>query len=86
VSPDAPEALAKMRQEMGLTFPLLSDSEAQTIRRWGILNQQLGGIPHPTAVVVDTKGVVQWVRIDVDYRQRPAPSELLEALGELSHE
>lgn len=82
VSIDPADKVVQMRQDLGLTFPLLSDPDSETIRRYGILNEAHGAIPHPTAVVIDTAGVVRFVRVDEDYRQRPRPEELLAALDE----
>ena len=72
-----------LRQERGLEFPVLQDPGCEVCRAYGVLNEKSGKIPHPTAVVVDTEGVVRFVRVDVDYKLRPAPEELFEALRAL---
>ena len=84
VAPDDPEKLAALRQDQGLEFPVLVDPGCEVIRAYGVLNEESGKIPHPTAVVIDKEGVVRFVRVDVDYKVRPAPEELFTALRPLS--
>jgi peroxiredoxin len=83
VAPDAPDKLEAMRTDNGLEFPVLVDPECETTRAYGILNEESGKVPHPTALVIDKEGVVRFVRVDVDYKVRPAPAELFEALAGL---
>lgn len=59
------------------------DPDLAAIRAYGVLNEKAGNIPHPTAVVIGKDGVVRYVRVDVDYKVRPAPEELLAALRAL---
>jgi len=84
ISPDKAEDLEKMRASMGLEFPLLRDPDLNTIRSYGILNQESGKIPHPTTVVVDVDGVARYVRVDRDYKRRPALEEVFAAIGNLA--
>lgn len=88
IAPDKPEKLAAMREERGLEFPVLEDPDCEVCRAYGILNEKSGTIPHrtyphPTAVVVDKEGVVRFVRVDVDYKVRPAPEEIFDVLRAL---
>jgi len=53
------------------------------ITDWGLINPANPKVPHPTAVIVDSKGVIRYMRQDVDYKQRPSSAELLEALDGL---
>lgn len=80
ISIDEPDKLASYAEKEGITYPMLTDPGSATIRAYGILNEKQGKIPHPTAVVVDRTGCVTYVRVDEDYRQRPSPQELLDAL------
>jgi peroxiredoxin len=61
----------------------LSDHELAVTKSFGIVNEENSKLPHPAAVVVDTHGAVRWVRIDVNYRERPSAEELLAALTEM---
>lgn len=72
-----------MRESLGLTYVNLMDPGSVTIKRYGVLNQANGEIPHPTALVVDKRGVVTFVRVDEDYRKRPTNEELLRELRRL---
>ncbi len=83
ISPDAADKLESMREKSGFEFPLLMDSDLETIKAYGILNQDNGKIPHPAAVVVDREGKVTYLRVDEDYKVRPpTSSELIPALEE----
>lgn len=75
-----------MRKSLGLTIVNLMDPGSETIKRYGVLNEANGEIPHPTALVVDNQGVVVFVRIDEDYRKRPSNEELLQELRQLQIE
>ncbi len=72
-----------MRKSLGLTFVNLMDPGSETIKRYGILNGAHGEIPHPTALVIDTQGLIRFIRVDEDYRKRPTNEELLRELRRL---
>lgn len=84
IAPDKPEKLEALRQDQGLGFPVLADPGCEATRAYGVLNEDSGKIPHPTAVVIDKEGVIRFLRVDVDYKVRPAPEELFGALRSLS--
>ncbi len=69
-----------MRDNLGLTFVNLMDPASETIKRYGILNEQQGEIPHPTALVIDRQGIIRYARVDEDYKKRPSNQELLQVL------
>ena len=65
-----------------ITF--LSDPGHRVIDRYGLLNPFSDrGIPHPTTLVVDRRGIVRWKFIEVDYKIRPTNEMILEALEAL---
>jgi peroxiredoxin len=66
----------------GIVF--LSDPGHRVIDRYGLVNPQGRGWPHPTTLVIDRQGVVRWKFVEVDYRVRPTNEQILEALGRLS--
>ena len=86
ISPDTPESLQAFGDKAGLGFPLLVDAELETIKKYGILNQEHGTIPHPAVAIVDTKGLVRFFHTDPNYRQRPDPWLILEVLRHLNSE
>lgn len=81
ISNDDPDKLRELRSSEGLEMPFLLDPDAMTIKRYGVFNEEdRRVIPHPTALLIDKEGMVRFVRVDEDYKQRPAVEELLEAL------
>jgi peroxiredoxin len=84
VSPDEPEALAKLAKKEGLTMPLLVDKDLAVIKAFGILNQNSPTVPHPTVVVVDPHGVIRFFHLDEDYTRRPPAKTILEAVQALA--
>lgn len=76
-----PERLRALRDQAGLELPFLLDPDAVTIKQYGVYNEESDRvIPHPTALIIDKQGVVRYVRVDENYRERPPVPELLEAL------
>ena len=63
LSPDTPEALARFRDEQGLTFPLLSDPSKEVLTAWGAYGEKslygktVTGVLRST-FVVDEQGVL----------------------------
>lgn len=80
IAPDDAEKLRALAADQGLEFPVLVDADLAATRAYGVLNEDAGTLPHPTAVVIDADGVVRYVRVDVDYKVRPSPDELVAAL------
>jgi peroxiredoxin Q/BCP len=64
ISADTPQESADLARNAGLTFPLLSDSKGELIRRYDLLEpgSGLGGrdISDPGEFLVDKAGVVRW--------------------------
>ena len=83
VSPDSLDKLAKYADQSGIEFTLMSDGDLAVIREWGIVNPDRPTVPHPTAVIIDTEGVIRYYRQDINYKKRPAASELLEVIDSL---
>lgn len=65
-------------------FPMLEDKNHKVIDRYGILNPDGKGWPHPATYVIDKQGVVRWKDIEVDYKKRPSNEQILEALKKIS--
>lgn len=82
ISNDDPEKLREYRDAEGLTIPFLLDPNAMTIKAYGVYNEGSERvIPHPTALIIDKDGIVRYVRVDENYRERPSVEELIEALA-----
>ena len=81
ISPDPADKLVSFQQQKGLEFPMLRDPDLAVTKAYGILNEQNGKMPHPTAIVVDKQGRVSYFRVDEDYKVRPPTvGEILPAL------
>ncbi len=60
----------------------------EVIQSYGILNDQLqqqgrGNIPHPTTIIIDREGVVRFINIWIDYKNRTSPEVILQELDKL---
>jgi peroxiredoxin len=64
-------------------FPLLEDTNHRVIDRYGLLNPQSKGWPHPATYVIDKEGVVRWKFVEVDYKVRATNEMILRALKPL---
>jgi len=60
ISIDSPFANAKFAQEIGVTFPLLSDMTRKVSKLYGILNDEMQ-FANRTTFVVDKQGVFQHI-------------------------
>jgi hypothetical protein len=64
VSYDSQDILAAFAQKHSIGFPLLSDQDSQTIRKFGIFNFNMApdlrafGVPHPVEYLVSPDGIV----------------------------
>jgi peroxiredoxin len=87
ISVDPPETNHGHRQELGLTFPMLSDVKAETIRRYDLLHVKGGpdgtDISRPAEFLVDSTGTVRWVNLTESVAVRALPDEALKAFDSL---
>ena len=86
VSSDPQEASAKMKSELGLGFPLLSDEEEQVIKSYGLLHTDANGdedISRPATLLLDKQGVIRWAMFTDNVRVRAHPDALLKAAKDL---
>lgn len=85
---DSVEQNAEFKSSEELTYPLLSDQDAKTVKALGILNEQYEegsrayGVPHPGVILVDTDGKVILKRAEERYSDRPSMDDLLEDVKE----
>jgi peroxiredoxin len=86
VSTDPKEESAKMKSELGLPFPLLSDEDEQVIKRYGLVHEKGKGnedIPRPADLLLDPQGVIRWAMFTDNIRVSARPEALLEAAKKL---
>jgi peroxiredoxin len=87
LSYDPVEVLGRFANDSKITFPLLSDPESRTIRRFGLLNQEAEGrtegIPYPGIMILDREGTIRSKLFHDGYRDRHTAADVLEAVKEL---
>ena len=90
VSIDSHEDSKKFGQKLkekfagDLDFPMLEDRDHKVIDRYGILNPEGKGWPHPATYVIDKQGMVRWRFVEVDYTKRPTNEQILQALRKIA--
>jgi peroxiredoxin len=84
ISVDPVEINQRHAQRMGYTFPLLSDADAATIRRYDLLHPHAGpkqeDISRPAEFYVDGNGIVRWVNLTQNIAVRARPEQALSAI------
>lgn len=75
--------LLRQRFDGEFDFPLLEDKDHKVIERYGILNPNGKGWPHPATYIIDPNGNVRWKFIEVDYRKRPSNQQILQELEKI---
>jgi peroxiredoxin len=81
------EKSAKMKSELHLGFPLLSDPDEKVIKRYGLAHEKGGqdgsDISRPADMLLDGDGVIRWAMFTDNFRIRARPEQLLEAAKRL---
>ena len=75
--------MLRQRFDGHFDFPLLEDMDHKVIDRYGILNPDGKGWPHPSTFVIDPKGIVRWKFVEVDYQKRPTHQQIQQELEKL---
>lgn len=81
------EETRSWREEHGWSFPILCDGAA-VIERYGLTNpdtsrEDMKGIPHPATIIVDRTGIVRFINVWVNYRERTSPVTIIEELKKI---
>ena len=83
ISVDAPEVSAGLATRRGYTYTLLSDPDAEVIRRYDLVDPGAGmkghDVARPAEFLLDSSGTVRWVNLTEDYRIRARPEQLIRA-------
>jgi len=87
ISVDPPDINRNHRQKLGLTYTLLSDPQAETIRSYDLLHKGAGpdgtDIARPAEFLVDSTGTVRWFNLTESIMVRARPGQVLKALDDL---
>lgn len=67
-------------RELGVRFPLLSDSKKRIIQLYGVLHPR-EGMARPAIFIIDKRGVVRYVHVGSNFRDRPSLQQLMQALA-----
>lgn len=82
LSVDGPEKSRAVREQLGLSFSILCDTERTVVRQWGVYNaREKGGIAKPAVFILDPGRVVRCVSVDEVASRVPA-SEIVRAVSE----
>jgi len=83
ISVDSTVDSRKLSEAKGYTFPVLSDPNAEVIRRYGLLHPKGGedgqDIARPAEILIDATGTIRWENLADDLRVRARPGQVLEA-------
>ncbi len=86
ISVDPPDINKPHRQQMGFTFPLLSDLGAVVIRQYDLLHARGGphkeDISRPAEFLIDEKGIVRWRNLTERINVRAWPEAVLKAFDQ----
>jgi peroxiredoxin len=83
ISVDPPATSSAMRRDLGIEFPVLSDTRREVITGWGLLNAaEKGGIAIPATFLIDRDLRVQFSSAEGIMR-RVSAREMLAYLGTL---
>lgn len=81
ISYDAPDVLKTFADARGITFPLLSDTGSETIKRYNLLNAEArgnaAGVPYPGTLILDARGVVTSRAFEERYTERASAASLI---------
>ena len=85
ISVDTFFTLKAFHDQQGYTFPLLSDFNKQTIRDYGVFNEDmigLKGIAKRATFVIDKDGIVRHAEVLEDARNEPDYQAVFKTLGQ----
>jgi hypothetical protein len=91
ISVDSPEQSREFAEKIAadgkgkVDYRILSDPGHQVIDGYGIRDpdyngQKFEGIPRPTVYVINKDGRVTWMKVELNYKERPTNSDIRAAL------
>jgi len=79
VSTDSPEDVGQLKTKLGLGFDVYSDTDLQTIQKWGVENYDTN-IAKPATFVIQKGGTVTYKKIGGSMTDRPTVEDVLAQL------
>src|SRR5260221_12528734 len=76
VSTDTPDDAGALKDKLGLTFDLYSDTELQTIAKWGIADYN-ANIAKPATFVIQKGGAITFRKVGENQTDRPTADQIL---------
>ena len=72
-----------------IDYQILSDPGHRVIDAFGIRDpdyngQKFEGIPRPTVYVIDKTGRIRWMKVELNYQERPTNEDIRAALNALT--
>ena len=72
-----------MSKQAGYTFTILSDPNAEAIKRYDLVHAGAGinghDVARPAEFLLDNSGTVRWINLTENYWVRARPEQILEA-------
>jgi alkyl hydroperoxide reductase subunit AhpC len=83
---DSRKLISKLKEQFPgkYDFPLLEDKNHKVIDRYGILNPDGKGWPHPATYIIDPEGIVRWRFVEVNYTKRPTNPQIVSELKKIN--
>ena len=87
VAVDEPAWARQVADKVGLGFDILCDTDRKLIEAFGVVHKGAGpggsDIAVPAHVLIDTTGRITWRHVAKKIQDRPYPTAVLQAIGEL---
>ena len=82
ISVDPPETSLDLVRQHGFTFPILSDPDLETIRRYDLVHENAVSegvsVARPAEFLIDSTGTVRWLNLTENYWMRADPTDMIE--------
>ena len=83
ISRDSQAAVASTRQNLNITFLLLSDAELQAISAYNVIDPTSGNIGRPATYIIDGDGKIAWKFLDAKFNTRLDSDRIVSELQKL---
>lgn len=81
ISSDTVASSKQTVNKQGLKFPVLADSEKQTIADYNVVDPNNKHIARPATFIINQNGIVTWIFLDKRLGQRIPNEDIIDQLG-----